>query len=409
MKFNFRLVMGSASLASAGLVLSACTGAPAPCTETDFTASNTAPKTEQIAGDTQQQLTQNATEKSNPSESSKVTPSDIKVSVEEAPKPTPPAKQPTEQIEDNVPTSVTEIDPYTAFPAMANAVFEYADTLYRQGKTEKAIAYLQRFRIIKPLWNQWENQTDSMLTEFSRTNAERTRQFEPLVLEIQNMNRVNADYSLVAATADSLISLAPGDSLTQFATEQKKVAYRNTLTKALKEKKEILNLAEQKARFKEALDQASSFQLRYRDFESELKIEAMINSIQELQNSVNEEDQKFWETNDPQKALTEIDQLIEKKSYDKAKTLIEKLKASKLRKQAFEKMQKLADGFCTEKRKTATQLYAKSKKQKDSDKKKQLLNDAITALSSCSENFPEYEKIKTVTDNINFIKNELKF
>ena len=55
------------------------------------------------------------------------------------------------------------VDPYTAFPALVSRVFAYADSLYAQGLTDSASAYLQRFRIIKPLWNTWETQTDSML------------------------------------------------------------------------------------------------------------------------------------------------------------------------------------------------------------------------------------------------------
>lgn len=105
--------------------------------------------------------------------------------------------------------------------------------------------------------------------------------------------------------------------------------------------------------------------------------------------------------------MAEVDTLIEKKSYAKAKVLVERLKASKLRQQAAEKYQKLADVVCTEKRKYASQQYAKATKQKNAEKKKQILQEAIGALNACSDEYPEYEKIKTVMDNIIFLKKEL--
>ncbi len=299
------------------------------------------------------------------------------------------------------------VDPYTAIPNIVSEVFDFANTLFEFGAIDDAISYLQKFRILKPLWNEWASRTDSLLNVFGMTNAERAKQFEPLILEIKNMNRVNAAYTLVAEAADSLIALAPGDSLINFAKQQKEIAYKNTIGKALKEKTDILSLAEAKARFEEALKQANEFKMRYRDFENELQIEKMIAYIQGLQNSISEEDKKYWEKNDPEKALAEVDTLIEKKSYAKAKTLVEKLKASKLRQQAAEKYQKLADAVCTDKRKAASLLYSQATKQKKPEKKKELLLKAIGDLNACSDDYPEYEKIKTVMDNIIFLKKEL--
>lgn len=299
------------------------------------------------------------------------------------------------------------VDPYTAIPNIVDEVFDFAKTLFQANAVDDAVSYLQKFRIMKPLWSEWQDRADSLLNVFGMTNAERAKQFEPLVLEIRNMNRVNAAYSLVAASADSLIAMAPGDSLVNFAKQQKEIAYKNTIGKALKEKTQILALAEGKALFDEALKKANEFKLRFRDFENELQIDNMISYIQRLQNSINDEDKKYWESHDAEKALAEVDTLIENKSYDKAKILVERLKASKFRQQAAEKYQKLADAVCTGKRKAASQLYSQATKQKKPERKKELLLKAIGDLNTCSDDFPEYEKIKTVTDNIIFLKKEL--
>jgi len=303
--------------------------------------------------------------------------------------------------------ALTVIDPYTAFPAMANEVFDYADTLYKQGKVDEAVKYLQRFRVIKPLWSQWENQVDSMLNEFGKTNAERAKQFEPMVLEIQNMNRARASYSLVAEVADSLIALIPGDSLTNFAQQQKQIAYNNTLDKARKEKSEILKLANEQAKFAEAEQKAIEFQMRYRDFEDVLKIQAMIDEIKNMSASNDAEAAAYWKGNDPAEALAKAKDLVEKSKFSEAKALLNKLKASPLRKEAMEEYGKLADAYCNMQRKTTSQLFGKAQKQKDEAKKAALLKEAIASLDKCLAEYPDNSQKQKVIDNRNFLQKEL--
>ena len=299
-------------------------------------------------------------------------------------------------------------DPYQDFPALANSVFAYADSLYRQGKVDSAVAYLQRFRIIKPLWSQWENTADSLLNEFGKTNAELARQFEPLVLQIKNMNRVQTSYSIVAETADSLIALSPGDSLTRFAQEQKKIAYGNTLRRAQKEMASIRALAEERAKFEEARQRALEFQMRHRDFEDELKIQAFIDYILELAQTAGSEASRYWESHDPAKAMEEAAALIVAKKFAQAKELLTKLKASNLRKEAMEKYVELADAYCNAQRKETSQLFAKAQKQKNPEKKKELLQSAVKPLDKCIDEYPESTQIQKVRDNKKFLEKEIE-
>lgn len=310
--------------------------------------------------------------------------------------------------EDTALSTVTVIDPYTVFPALADSVFAHAEYLYEQGLVDSAKAYLQRFRVIKPLWNNWENKADSLLVEFGKTQSERAKQYEPQVLQIINMNRVQTAYSVVAETADSLIAQAPGDSLIQFAKEQKQIAYNNTLAKAKKDQDRILKLAQEQAQFEEAEKQALNFQMRYRDFEDELKIQAMIESIREQKQTVNAEMSKYWETNDADKAMAEADEYIAKEQFVKAKELLIKLQASKLRKEATEKYILLADSYCNAQRKQTSSLFGKAQKQKDKDKRNQILQEAISFLDKCLTEYPETSQKKKVEENRDFLEKELK-
>ena len=306
-----------------------------------------------------------------------------------------------------IPVMSDVLDPYTAFPAFVSRVFAHADSLYAQGLTDSASAYLQRFRIIKPLWATWEAQADSMLNEFGKTRAEKAKAFEPYVLTIQNMNRVQAAYSMVKETADSLIALAPGDSLVNWAKGQMQVAYKNTIAKAKKEYASIKALADDHAQFKEAAQKANELQMRYRDFEKELQIQALIDYIAGLIAANDEEATKYWQSHDPAQALAKADTLIKATKFAEAKDILNKLKSSNLRKEASEKYQELANTFCNAQRKATSQIFAKAQKQKDAAKKKKLLQDAIEPLDKCLTEYPEYAQKQKVVDNKSFLEKEL--
>lgn len=299
------------------------------------------------------------------------------------------------------------IDPYVAFPAIADSVFDYAYKLYNRGEADSATAYLERFRIIKPLWNTWEARVDSILLAIGQTRTEKAKRFEPLVLEIQNMNRAQAAYSMVASTADSLIAQDPGDSLTNWATAQKQIAYKNTLSKAQKDYASIKALADDQAKFAEAQKQASEFQMRYRDFEDTLHIQALVDHIAELANATNAEAVAYWQKNDPAKALAKADTLIKAENFSAAKELLNKLKASNLRAQAFQKYKELGDAFCNKQRKATSQIFAKAQKQKDIAKKQALLRDAIAPLDKCLAEYPENSQKQKVLENKQFLEKEL--
>lgn len=298
-------------------------------------------------------------------------------------------------------------DPYTAFPALAATIFAHADSLYAQGYVDSASAYLERLRIIKPLWNVWFTTADSMLNEFGKTRAEKAKEFEPLVFQIQNMNRAQAAYSMVAETADSLMALTPGDSLVKWAKGQKAIAYKNTLAKAKKEYDSIKALADNQAQFAIAQKKAEEFQMRYRDFEFDLHIQALIDYIAGLAAASNSEAAKYWESHDPAEALAKADELLKNSKFAEAKELLKKLMVSKLRKEANDKYQELANTFCNAQRKTTSQIFAKAQKQKDTEKKKKLLQDAIAPLEKCLAEYPEYSQKQKVVDNKSFLEKEL--
>lgn len=305
-------------------------------------------------------------------------------------------------------TLETTMDPYKAFPALANYVFNYADTLSKAGQTDSASVILNSFSSMAPMWQEWQAYSDTLRNDFGKRREEKAKEFESMAFQIQNMNRVQASYSMVAETADSLIAqLAPGDSLANWAKDQKKIAYTNTLKKASKEFNEIKAIADEKAQFAEARKQTETFRIRYRDFEDTLRVKEFLTHVDELEKATDSETAKMWEKNDPQAALLKADTLIANEKFDKAKDLLNKLKSSKLRKEANEKYIVLADAYCNKQRKTTSQIFAKSLKQTDETKKKKLLNDAIAPLDKCLAEYPETSQREKVESNKKFIEKEL--
>lgn len=394
----------------AGALLNACApNTPAPATEAEPLSDTTKAAQEPAKTETSQAET---TEKQNPETTTQTFQSSALDSYRlETPENIPimaPVKNdsispdPLAEVEKN-----KAIDPYTAFPALADEVFAHAESLYKNGNADSAVAYLERFRIIKPLWGEWEAKVDSMLSVYDQSRKEQAKKFEPLVLEIQNMNRAHAAYSMVAETADSLIALAPGDSLVMWAFTQKQLAYTNTLSKAQKEYAQIKSLADDQAKFDDSKKKANEFQMRYRDFEDTLHIQALIDYIAELAAQNDPAAAKYWEKNDPAKALAQADGLIAADKFKEAKDLLNKLKASKLRKEANAKLKELGDTFCNAKRKETSQIFAKAQKQKDEAKKRELLKQAITPLDKCLEEYPNNSQKKKILENKQFLEKEL--
>lgn len=394
----------------AGALLNACApNTPAPATEAEPLSDTTKAAQEPAKIETEQTET---TEKQNPETTTQTFQSSALDSYRlETPENIPimaPVKNdsispdPLAEVEKN-----KAIDPYTAFPALADEVFAHAESLYKNGNADSAVAYLERFRIIKPLWGEWEAKVDSMLSVYDQSRKEQAKKFEPLVLEIQNMNRAHAAYSMVAETADSLIALAPGDSLVMWAFTQKQLAYTNTLFKAQKEYAQIKSLADDQAKFDDSKKKANEFQMRYRDFEDTLHIQALIDYIAELAAQNDPAAAKYWEKNDPAKALAQADGLIAADKFKEAKDLLNKLKASKLRKEANARLQMLGDAYCNKQRKETSQIFAKAQKQKDEAKKRELLRQAITPLDKCLEEYPNNSQKKKILENKQFLEKEL--
>ena len=125
-----------------------------------------------------------------------------------------------------------------------------------------------------------------------------------------------------------------------------------------------------------------------------------------MMQSADSEAAKYWESHDPAQALAKADTLIAASKFAEAKSLLIKLKASKLRKEANQKYNELATAFCNAQRKTTSQIFAKAQKLKDAAKKKKLLQDAIAPLDKCLTEYPDNPQKQKVIENKQFLEKE---
>lgn len=299
------------------------------------------------------------------------------------------------------------VNPYRDIPALVKSVLEYADSLLSKGKSDSAASYLEQFIVLKPLWDEWQAQAQSIYARTKKTQAIRAEEFKSLTLQILNMNSVGAGFDLVKAFTDSLILMNPGDSLVFWAQKQNQIALQKNLKKARQEKEKILAEANKNNQFKTAQEQIEQLKTRYYYFVDSLQLESTLIQLKEMEASISEQDQLFWQSNDPQKSLEQAQKWIAEKNYSKARTLLIKLNSSILRQKALEQMDVLAESFCNEERKKTSVLFQASQKAPNEIQKKKKLADAINGLNRCLEQYPEYSQKEKVINNRQFLENEL--
>lgn len=299
------------------------------------------------------------------------------------------------------------VNPYQDIPALVEKVLKHADTLLSNGESDSAASYLEKFIVLKPLWDEWQAQAQTIYTKTKRTQAERAEEFKSLTLQITNMNSVGSSFELIKEFTDSLISLKPGDSLILWAQKQNQLAYKKNLNKARQEKEKILTAANTSNQFKTAQEQIRSLKAHYYYFEDSLQLESTLLQLEELEASISKKDQLFWETNDPQKSLEQAQKWTTEKKYSQAKSLLLKLKSSVLRQKAIEQMDLLAESYCNDERKKTSVLYKAALKTKKTTQKKEKLTQAIEALNRCLDEYPEYKQKDKVLNNKQFIEKEL--
>lgn len=308
---------------------------------------------------------------------------------------------------DNKKESPVIQDPYTELPLLIDRILSHADSLLLHGDSDAARYYLERFIVLKPLWEEWQNQAQQQYELILQTQNKNALDFKPLVLQISNMVSVGSSYDLVKTFTDSLIQMHPGDSLVHWAQMQNKITLQKNLKKAKKELEHILSSSQKTGEIKKAKEEVFKLKSRSYFLLDSIDFESAILQLELFSKNIEENDKLYWKSHSPSKALEEAKKQIEKQKFLEAKKMLFKLLSSPLRSEAMQEIERLSDTFCIMNRKKASELFLSSQKSKGSNKEQKIQN-AIRLLEQCLEEFPNYTQKETVLDNKVFLESELK-
>lgn len=135
---------------------------------------------------------------------------------------------------------------------IGSRALQQANQLHNEGKSAQALAILEGFAVYKPAVNYWIDSANALyykiLEQYKPTETVDSAKLEvinSLTAQIRNLKNVNANPALIMYLADSLRSIAPGDSvifwldnqmpsqiegIDSFCEEQRKIAANNFAT-----------------------------------------------------------------------------------------------------------------------------------------------------------------------------------
>ena len=105
---------------------------------------------------------------------------------------------------------------------------QLANLLYQTGHSAEALAILESFAVYKPAINSWIDSANTLYDKITTTSKGDKAQIDPARLEtinsltaqIRGLKSTNANPILIIDLADSLRSLAPGDSVLRWLEKQ---------------------------------------------------------------------------------------------------------------------------------------------------------------------------------------------
>lgn len=303
------------------------------------------------------------------------------------------------------PPSAGRPDIYVEIPKLARRALALADSFFVAGKPDSAAAIVERFFVLKPLWEDWMEWAKTLNEKIRNGNAQKKAELKRRIVDIQNANSRRADFAEVRALADSIVFASPGDSLKAFADSLAELSRLRTCEKVKTVRDSALKLAREQAKFDEAERLVSNLLLHYPEFSDSLGLPNVLSKVSSMRAEESSASAAYWKAHSPQEALEKARGLQNRKQWPEAKAAYQKLKSSGLRGEALRGLDSLYSDYCTEKRERAATLFAESKRKPAVKVEK--LKQAIESLDACLEFAPDFKNRETVLSNKEFLQLEL--
>ena len=305
--------------------------------------------------------------------------------------------------------TVDDADIYVDIPRLARQALARADSFYKAGTLDSALAILEKFSVLNPLWEEWQMQAKNLSEKIKASDSQKEEKCFRLLIDLKNAQSRRAAYAEIKQIADSVRTFSLNDSLSVYLDSMVNVAFARSFQKAQSARDSALALAREKADFLNAEKRLTELLLHFPDFADTLNLRGALVTVANLQQETSLASAAYWNSHDPQKELENARKWAKEKKWQMAKEMYQKLKSSNLRGDALRDMDSLYVDYCTEKRKNAANYFAEYKRASAKvQNKAEKLHRAIAELDACLEFAPEYKERSTVISNRQFLQSELQ-
>jgi len=157
---------------------------------------------------------------------------------------------------------------YNNLDQLGFRTLQLANLLHRTGRSAEALAILESFAVYKPAVNFWIDSANALYDKIAtvskiqeiKVDPEKLEIINSLTAQIRNLKNANANPALMQDLADSLKSIAPGDSVLAWLAKQMPSQLENSNTFCEEQRKiaatNFASSRKNKAKAKELLTEA---------------------------------------------------------------------------------------------------------------------------------------------------------
>lgn len=283
---------------------------------------------------------------------------------------------------------------------------QLAVLLHQLGREKEAQEVIEGFVAYKPALLEWLDSADRLDRAWRGEMVEQIQDVQPLVKQISNHLATSGDYGLMRELTDSLRSIRIPDSLRKWSLQQDSLALKRTVTRLTPQIDSMRIWVKDKGDYQRAKALLTNLRRLRPELLQILALDSLESWIVRNQEKEKQtQDPNFWQKNDPKKVLEEARKLSKSGNWEKSIALYRQLLASKLRSQAILELQSLGELFCQKYRQSAAEKFALSRKDQGEGGSVHIQN-AISTLQSCLEEFPDYSANAKVKQNIEMLQKE---
>ena len=86
--------------------------------------------------------------------------------------------------------TVDDADIYVDIPRLARQALARADSFYKAGTLDSALAILEKFSVLNPLWEEWQMQAKNLSEKIKASDSQKEEKCFRLLIDLKNAHRI---------------------------------------------------------------------------------------------------------------------------------------------------------------------------------------------------------------------------